>query len=53
MKAHWLEKGGDITAEVLAKNDVFYSRMDAAKERYRAPLDEGDPEERAVVRVTR
>jgi 1,2-dihydroxy-3-keto-5-methylthiopentene dioxygenase len=40
MKAHWLEKGGDITPEVLAKNDVFYSRMDTAPDRYRVPLDE-------------
>jgi len=40
MKAHWLEKGGDITPEVLAKNDVFCSRMDTAKEHYRTPLDE-------------
>lgn len=40
MKAHWLDGGGDVSPEVLARNDVFYSRIDTSPERYRAPLDE-------------
>ena len=40
MKAHWLDEGGDISPEALARNDIFYSRIDTAPERYRAPLDE-------------
>ena len=42
MKAHWLDEGGDISPEILARHDVFYSRIDTSPERYRAPLDDVD-----------
>ena len=40
MKAHWLDSGGDISPATLGKNDVFYTRIDTAPERCRAPLDD-------------
>ncbi len=40
MRAHWLDEGGDITPSTLAKNDVFYARIDTAPDRYRAPIDD-------------
>jgi 1,2-dihydroxy-3-keto-5-methylthiopentene dioxygenase len=40
MKAHWLDEDGDISPATLAKNDVFYTCLPTAPDRYRAPLDD-------------
>jgi 1,2-dihydroxy-3-keto-5-methylthiopentene dioxygenase len=39
MKAHYLEGGGTIGEDVLAKNGVYYERIDTDPARYRAPID--------------
>ena len=39
MKAHWLDKGGDITTETLHANGVYSAKISSSPEAYRAPLD--------------
>lgn len=39
MRAHWLDKGGDITADTLSANGVFSAKIPSSPEAYRAPLD--------------
>jgi 1,2-dihydroxy-3-keto-5-methylthiopentene dioxygenase len=39
MKAHWLDKGGDISAQKLNEQGVFYTKLEADPAEYRAPID--------------
>jgi len=39
MKAHWLERQGRIGVDELARNDVYYAKLDTAAASYTAPLD--------------
>lgn len=39
MRAHWLDKGGDITPETLLANGVYSARISSSPVAYRAPLD--------------
>jgi 1,2-dihydroxy-3-keto-5-methylthiopentene dioxygenase len=39
MRAHWLDKGGDITAEALAEHGVYSATIPSSPEAYRAPID--------------
>lgn len=39
MKAHWLDKGGDISPETLGKHGVYSVKIPTAPDAYRAPLD--------------
>lgn len=38
MKAHWLEQSGEISAQQLAANDVYYARLQTDEASYGAPL---------------
>lgn len=40
MRAHWLDKGGSISAETLSRHGVYSARILAAPDAYRAPLDQ-------------
>jgi len=39
MKAHWLDKGGDITVETLIANGVYSATIPSSPDAYRVPLD--------------
>lgn len=39
MRAHWLERTGDITADELATQGVYYARLETRPEQFQAPLD--------------
>ena len=40
MKAHWLEQSGEISAEELGRNDVYYARLITDPASYQSPLDQ-------------
>ena len=39
MKAHWLDKGGEIPEKKLAEQGVFYAKLEAEPASYRTPID--------------
>lgn len=39
MRAHWLDRGGDISAETLAGHGVYSERIPPSPDAFRAPLD--------------
>jgi len=39
MKATWLDRAGEISADELLANDVYYTRLDTDPARYQAPMD--------------
>lgn len=39
MKAHWLDRGGDISEETLTKDGIHYERIDTEPSLYRKPVD--------------
>jgi 1,2-dihydroxy-3-keto-5-methylthiopentene dioxygenase len=39
MKAHWLEQQGEITAEELNRNDVYYTALSTDEASYQSALD--------------
>lgn len=39
MRAHWLDREGEIAEAVLEKNGVYYQRIDTSPALYREPVD--------------
>jgi 1,2-dihydroxy-3-keto-5-methylthiopentene dioxygenase len=39
MRAHWLDREGEIAETVLEKNGVYYQRIDTSPALYREPVD--------------
>lgn len=39
MKAHWLERSGDISMDELARQGVYYARLDTRPTHYGTPLE--------------
>jgi 1,2-dihydroxy-3-keto-5-methylthiopentene dioxygenase len=39
MKAHWLERDGDLGLDELARNDVYYAKLATDEASYGAPLE--------------
>jgi 1,2-dihydroxy-3-keto-5-methylthiopentene dioxygenase len=39
MKAHWLDRGGEISEGVLANNGIYYEKIDTGPALYRKPVD--------------
>ena len=39
MRAHWLDRQGDISEGVLANNGIYYEKIDTSPALYRAPVD--------------
>jgi 1,2-dihydroxy-3-keto-5-methylthiopentene dioxygenase len=39
MKAHWLERDGEISAETLTNNGIYHERIETDPASYRKPVD--------------